>query len=231
MPKNPEYRFKVDPDSPAVTSDRPPVPAEEANGKFETWLTRRPAISMAGFHNLSLEGLKNLLEGRSRILDIGAGESGLHAVIPPKSQLVNVDLLHPAQLETANTAPWVNATGDVLPFPDNSFDFIISTFSLPYWSASDKQTQRYFAETYRCLKVGGICLTSPFGSSEQAHFNPEILPGSDSGSAVHIEAIPHWSPEDTIALKVKKGEDFTAFEAEQFYTPYAGMPASLAQTA
>ncbi len=53
-----------------------------------------------------------------------------------------------------------------IPFPDNSMDFIVSTFSLHHWS----EPINVFKEIYRVLKENGTCLIFDFRRNSRKFF-------------------------------------------------------------
>jgi ubiquinone/menaquinone biosynthesis C-methylase UbiE len=99
-----------------------------------------------------------LAEGAA-VLDIGTGPGHLLAEIAalrPDLRLTGIDL-SPTMIEVARQTVAGNGVrldiGDAarMPYPDGSFDLIVSTISLHHW----QEPERVAAEAFRVLRPGG----------------------------------------------------------------------------
>jgi SAM-dependent methyltransferase len=101
---------------------------------------------------------------RGRVLDVGSGPGRLAARIArmaPALKVTGLDISD-EMIERARTVAVVSFVdsrvefrmGDVasLPFPDASFDAVVSTFSLHHWS----DPAQGLSEIYRVLRSGGV---------------------------------------------------------------------------
>ena len=104
------------------------------------------------------------LAPRARVLEVGSGPGRLAArlaELAPGVQITGVDI-SPEMVERANSLAVRSGVadrvefrvGDVasLPFPDASFDAVVSTFSLHHWPHPAKGLE----EIYRVLRPGGV---------------------------------------------------------------------------
>lgn len=101
-----------------------------------------------------------LIEG-NRILEIGHGPGHLHRVLLDRGLFaVGIDestqMGHLAKRRSNGTAHLTRGLAQHLPFPNESFDTVISTFPAEY--ISDPQT---LAEVKRCLSNGGRFVVLP----------------------------------------------------------------------
>ncbi len=181
----------------SVVSNQP-LPGDEAQDDFYAYLTDRAPGSVANSHDLTLDGLRTLINGANHALDIGTGKSSLYSITERPGSLISLDVLLPEQVRfPSDVHPWVQGFADYLPFKDEAFDLIIATFSLPLWGNTN-QNRRFFNEVYRCLRVGGIaCITA--SATKRETLNPESLPDNTFGNDVHI------GPKYDFAYKYKKG--------------------------
>lgn len=95
-----------------------------------------------------------------RVLDLGCGQGRTpdKLGLPPSSQVIGVDVKHPALLQAHADFPqraFVCAAGEKLPFPAASFDRVVSNVALPYMDIA-----KALAEIYRVLAPGGTVLAS-----------------------------------------------------------------------
>lgn len=113
-----------------------------------------------------------------KLVDIGCGSGNLIIQIAeklPKLNLVGVDISseilsfankRAIEKKVDNKVEFKNGTVENLPFPNNSIDFIISTFSLHHWVNPIKA----FKEIYRILKESGTFLIFDFRRDSRKFF-------------------------------------------------------------
>lgn len=92
----------------------------------------------------------------SRVLDIGSGVGFLHGELEKRigfGEYVSLDLVRPMLLEQrkVGNASLVAADGELLPFAENSFDLLVSSSAMQWFSDPEKS----IAESFRTLKPGG----------------------------------------------------------------------------
>lgn len=115
--------------------------------------------------------LKQVLDGSEcRLLDLGTGTGKFLEVFLKKKTwklAVGLDfssrMLEKARDQMSEKAGFVSADFHALPFQNEAFDLIISSFAL----RSVKDMQVFCSEVYRILQPGGkaafLCLTRPYG--------------------------------------------------------------------
>ncbi len=121
------------------------------------------ALALDGFFTRVATDLAELGH-QARILDVGSGPGRLAvklAELAPDVQVTGVDIT-PEMVERANSLAARSTVADrvqfrvgdvaALPFPDASFDVVVSTFSLHHWP----NPGRGLAEIYRVLRPGGV---------------------------------------------------------------------------
>ena len=111
------------------------------------------------------------------VLDIGAGRSMLEkqlAEIGMPSTVVKLDLASAYATTVSASAgydlntldnngiPSVIARAEYMPFADETFDTVIATYSVPFYSDTADDFTDIINETLRVLKVGGTASFSPF---------------------------------------------------------------------
>ena len=121
-------------------------------------------IMSFGFHRLWKKELVELLNPsqESLVLDLAAGSGDITKLIKKKNcdciaYDENIDMLNEAKKKLANyQVGFVNGTAENLPFQNNSFDFVITSFGIRNFS--DMETA--LTEINRILKKKGkfLCL-------------------------------------------------------------------------
>jgi SAM-dependent methyltransferase len=104
------------------------------------------------------------LAPRARILEVGSGPGRLAvklAELAPEIQVTGIDIM-PEMVERATALVAQSGVADrvafrvgdvaALPFPDATFDSVVSTFSLHHW----RNPATGLAEIYRVLRPGGV---------------------------------------------------------------------------
>jgi SAM-dependent methyltransferase len=145
--------------------------------------TTRSINMVAAIHGYTLEGFLDLI-GNRNILDIGAGISSLGAqaaLLGSKVNLVSIDVPRaysdPADWAgNKKTGREVIGLGQRLPFADNSFDLIFSTYALPLLACSIEEIDGFINEGLRVLRPGGKFSMSPMhaGGSNNLETNQVI---------------------------------------------------------
>ncbi len=111
------------------------------------------------------EGTPRPLRG----LDLGCGVGVITEAILGHCRggvtLTGADLVPEMLARAAARLPgldFVRVDAPRLPFPDRAFDFVVSTFMLQHV----REQQRTFAEVFRVLTSGGVCLTATWGRDD-----------------------------------------------------------------
>jgi SAM-dependent methyltransferase len=166
------------------------------------WLWAR---SMGGFYERVARETADLASS-GRILDVGSGPGYLAvALVQAFSNLrvVGVDVSPEMIGRAREVAGRENADGRVvferadvrdLPFPDASFDAVLSTFSMHHWLDPD----RGLAEIHRVLKPGGVARIYDVADwiSRIAHrYDPaaDLVARSSFGGG-RVETVVHLGP-------------------------------------
>ncbi|HEX5414601.1 MAG TPA: class I SAM-dependent methyltransferase [Chloroflexota bacterium] len=121
------------------------------------------ALALGDFYHRVAEDLAGTAP-RARVLEVGSGPGRLAtilAAIAPEVHVSGIDIV-PEMVERANaraaksgvTERVTFEVGDVaaLPFPDATFDVVVSTLSLHHWA----NPARGLSEIYRVLRPGGV---------------------------------------------------------------------------
>jgi ubiquinone/menaquinone biosynthesis C-methylase UbiE len=127
-----------------------------------------------------------LLGVRGETLEIGAGTGLNFEFYPPEvTRLVTVDpnegMSAKAKKRGNNVAidvEYVQLSAEKLPFPDESFDFVISTWTL----CSIPQIETALAEVFRVLRKGGEFRYVEHGLAPEKHVRKWQAPDSHSKS-------------------------------------------------
>lgn len=92
-----------------------------------------------------------------RILDVGGGASPYHGLFKGKTaEYIVVDVENALAEDDARGASFIKGFAEELPFPDDSFDIVMSNQVLEHVNSEHKAV----AESYRVLKPGGIFIGS-----------------------------------------------------------------------
>jgi len=138
-----------------------------------------------------------------RILDVGAGTGRLAMRLSRLGAKITAldissEMLGVLRTKSQNLIETVLGDAEDLPFPDNSFDIVISTFHIVHL----KDLKRFFDQVYRVLKVDGEFLVTNINQKRP----PEV---KTKEGVIEIESYYH-RPE-----KVKEVMEELAFGIEQ----------------
>lgn len=98
-----------------------------------------------------------------KVLDIGSGNSTFLAESKKRginANIASVDIDANA-LRFSNKNSGVKARAELLPFKDEEFDLVVSTYSLPIWADSPEMARSALLEEVRVVKKGGKIYISP----------------------------------------------------------------------
>lgn len=135
-----------------------------------------------GWLDSLMNGLKDVLSGGGRILDVGCG-TGRFAIPVLEAGVASVTAIdyHREMIEKAREKPdsegvaWLAADGERLPFVDASFDAVFLVMSMHHF----KNKTAALDEIYRVLAPGGVCLILTTSHSQiKAHdirFFPKLV--------------------------------------------------------
>lgn len=124
-------------------------------------ITQMPLVRTA--HHRFVAGALALAVNRGRALDVGTGPGYVAVEVArgqPGLQIVGLDLATPMVEQARRYAAWAGfdgrgmwprADGHRLPFPDESFDLVFSSFALHHW----EDPVRVLDEMARVLRPGG----------------------------------------------------------------------------
>jgi len=129
--------------------------------------TGRGLGNIALCHGYSKESFAALLTGQN-ILDIGSGLSGLASQVRDLgigAHVISIDApkaLFKEPVKGYRTGGEVIARAQSLPFADESFDIVLSTFSQPMYAETVDEQKELVSEGLRVIKSdGGIMSLSP----------------------------------------------------------------------
>ena len=145
-------------------------------GSYEDWvrlmrrervvsITRRSVADIAREHSMSVNQFLELLKDKS-VLNIGVGNSTLARELTEmnlKTKLVSLDV----DKDSLDHQPGetILASGDAIPLPDESFDVILMTNSLPVWADSEEQAVKALNEAARLIAPDGVIKIAPIGEA------------------------------------------------------------------
>lgn len=148
---------------------------------------------MPVYRYLAQQIVKDYAGGRADCLDLGCGEGQMTVEIARLSDLEVTGLdIEPEVLELArryaeecgvdeSRMHWVCADVHALPYPDDSFDLVVSRGSMPFWR--DQETA--VRETWRVLRPGGVAfLGGGCGRLCPPEVWEAVRPGGDVGKEV-----------------------------------------------
>lgn len=156
-----------------------PVPFESPRS-FVCGPTTRYLDELALLFQQSPEEFIELLSGDKLILDIGGGKSNLQRQLGSlgiTSTVINLDLESAYTYEItradgenmkwidAKRQPSVIARAEQMPFADESFDVILASYSVPFYTDSADDYEAIINEALRVLKVGGTASLAPMVAS------------------------------------------------------------------
>lgn len=154
------------------------------------------------------------LEGK-KILDLGSStharfatslrENGIHAEVVSLSPDYNDHKFRSALAQADPSGMHVAALGQEMPFPDNTFDVIVSMRLVEHL----KDRKEYIAiikEVIRVLKSGGKAYFSPF--IPLFHYDPFIDPKEHKGDPLLSQAIFSLEDIDPIGRIVNMKDEF-----------------------
>lgn len=124
-------------------------------------VTGRPLAQVAAEHGFNAHDLIEQIRGK-RVLVIGPGNSTFGSELlaaDPSIDLTSVDI----EEERLSNQPGktILASGESLPFDDQTFDTVFMTYSLPVWAMSPVQATRSLGEAARVLAPDGSLHIAP----------------------------------------------------------------------
>jgi ubiquinone/menaquinone biosynthesis C-methylase UbiE len=146
----------------------------------------RSPVSMAHYRQVASGVARRVRSGK--ILEIGPGPGYIAieiAKLLPKAEVVGLDVArtmveiasHNAEeAEVADRVSFRLGNAAQMPFPAESFDFVVSSGSLHHW----KEPVRIFNEVYRVLKDGGEALIGDLRRDAPRELKDELAAGIDS---------------------------------------------------
>lgn len=146
----------------------------------------RSPVSMAHYRGVAAEVAHRVQSGR--ILEIGPGPGYIAIEIArllPKAEIVGLDVSptmveiashNAAKAEVADRVSFRLGNAAQMPFPAESFDFVVSSGSLHHW----KEPIRIFNEVYRVLKDGSEALIGDLRRDAPRELKDELAAGIDS---------------------------------------------------
>ena len=138
----------------------PSQTVQETFNKASRFYNEYNAINEEIAHRLS-DRLSDLKRHFNLILDLGAGTGTLEKIIhnqQPKIQVINLDFSK-GLLRQANGIQVLANAEDALPFPDETFDLVISNMALPFINDIPK----FLHLAGKSLKKDGLFLASTLG--------------------------------------------------------------------
>jgi ubiquinone/menaquinone biosynthesis C-methylase UbiE len=146
----------------------------------------RSPVSMAHYCEVAAEVAQRVRSGN--ILEIGPGPGYIAieiAKLLPKAEIVGLDVSrtmveiasrNAEEAEVADRVSFRLGNAAQMPFPVESFDFVVSSGSLHHW----KEPIRIFNEVYRVLKDGGEAVIGDLRRDAPRELKDELAAGIDS---------------------------------------------------
>lgn len=149
---------------------------------------------LGGFYSGVADDVAAAAPPGGRVLDVGCGPGHLAARLADRGLHVAAIDLDPAMVERARrrlAARAETAVADVaaLPFPDASFDVVVSTLSMHHWA----DHAAGLAEVARVLRPGGVALVFDLaGMHVPLHGHAEGPAARVAGSALDVVSDTAW---------------------------------------
>ena len=150
-----------------IIEDFKPIPIQRGVGWLAHLLFRLRCVAdlqLLTRFQFVLAG-RNLLSGR--VLDVGCGQMPFRGLLPASSDYTGIDIHEAGSFGMPRNPSIIEFNGRIIPFPDNTFDAILSTEVLEH----AEHPEGLIAEMLRVLRPNGrIVLTVPF--SARVHHMP-----------------------------------------------------------
>ncbi len=137
--------------------------------RLATWYDAVDWLTFNTTHRLRLRALGHLSPPGSRVLEIGFGSGKLHAQLAGQYQMAGLDLAPGMQRLTQRRLAAHSLTSDLrtgsvyaIPWPDASFDAVLSTFAFSAFPDADAAMD----EMIRVVKPGGKVIIVDAGESK-----------------------------------------------------------------
>jgi ubiquinone/menaquinone biosynthesis C-methylase UbiE len=146
----------------------------------------RSPISMSHYRRVAAEVAQRVQSGK--ILEIGPGPGYISieiAKLLPRAESIGLDvsqtmveiaIRNAARAGVSDRVAFRLGNASQMPFPFESFDFVVSSGSLHHW----KEPTRIFNEIYRVLKVGGEALIGDLRRDSPKELKNEMVAEIDS---------------------------------------------------
>lgn len=173
--------------------------------------------------------IADLVTPESLLLDLGCGRMSLAAEqIQRVKRSVGVDLGFADLQHNKTVSHPVLADAKALPFPDNSFDLIISQWAVEHF----ERPEAVFAQIARILRPGGHCVLFTTNANNYIPLLSRMLSGRSRGGLItrllrrpQHESFPTYYRANTARRIAELGKQVGLYTAD---TIYAGNPFYLA---